>query len=288
MKKKDAKHAYFEKQRERFFLPTSSITSTNSIPMACAPAAAAHVAEALREWAQSFDLPPGEANVLMSLLGTLGDIVTADDHVLESVPIDDRTKRLLHVFFGSSGNTQPTATLTPYYNQHDDSMTPPPRDYSSSQLHPSLAISGGSSYYTPESASVLPPPIARHPSSYHTTPESAAVVLPPPIALHHPSYHTPPPPAVEMPVPRQVRGSHHQPLLYPPPQYHPFSYETPSALMMIAHPHHRIMAAGGSHGMEQSSSAYHSQYKYKYGGEDHNFRSPHSQVPPSQFMRRYL
>ena len=109
MKKRDLKNAYFEKQRECHFLPQ---TCSSAIPMTSAPAAAKHVAEAFRDWANRFGFPPGEADVLMSLMGSLGGIATADDRVLESVPIDDRSKRILYAFFGSDGVVEQPAVAT--------------------------------------------------------------------------------------------------------------------------------------------------------------------------------
>ena len=98
-KKKDFKRVYFENQRENNFLPPQS---SSSIPTTLAPAAATHVAEAFRQWAMRFELPPGEANVLMSwpFLGTLSKIVSVDGNILQSIPIEDRSKQLLQVFFG--------------------------------------------------------------------------------------------------------------------------------------------------------------------------------------------
>jgi hypothetical protein len=98
--KRDLKELYFDKQSSKHFLPMNGF-----IPASNSTAAAQHTAEAIRTWADRLDLPDGESDVLMSLLGTLGDIVTADDNVLTNIPIEERSKRVLHVFFGSPGNT---------------------------------------------------------------------------------------------------------------------------------------------------------------------------------------
>lgn len=97
------KELYFDKQSSKHFLPMNGF-----IPVSNSTAAAQHTAEAIRTWADRLDLPDGEADVLMSLLGTLGDIVTADDNVLTNIPIEERSKRILHAFFGSRGNTMAT------------------------------------------------------------------------------------------------------------------------------------------------------------------------------------
>ena len=101
--KRELRERYFESQGKRYFLPLEGGTF---IPKTSAPAAAAHLAVAFRSWAERFDLPTGEADVLMSLLGTLGNIASADDEILDGVPIEERSKRALHAFFGSEGNTQ--------------------------------------------------------------------------------------------------------------------------------------------------------------------------------------
>lgn len=238
MKKRDIRQLYFDKQRERYFLPRDSSSpscttptftrsSSTNIPMSSAPYAATHVAEALRHWAMRFDLPTGEANVLMSMLGTLGEIVTADDDpTLQSVPIDDRTKRLLHVFFGSKGrksNTQPpapeTVTVTPasyYYrsppppptnnnNVHDDDCLVAPTQGSTSSRIMDEQASSACYYYNPEPASLPPPPprmlMPQSQNSYlqqqqlqQQRPRGHATRMPPLFSGHHlPCASYPPP-----------------------------------------------------------------------------------------------
>lgn len=62
-------------------------------------AAASHVAGAIRDWAQRFDLPPGEADVLLRLLDNLNSVARASSNDLAKVPIDSHTKVLLQLFF---------------------------------------------------------------------------------------------------------------------------------------------------------------------------------------------
>lgn len=93
IQKKELRWAYFERQQARYFLPVQG-----SIPESCRHTAAIHIAEALRSWADRFDMPPGEVNVLMSMMGSLEKIVTADG--LDMIPVEERTKRLLRAFFG--------------------------------------------------------------------------------------------------------------------------------------------------------------------------------------------
>jgi hypothetical protein len=122
LQKRGVKHLYFNKQREKHYLPDSR-SSTNGgaggtkISPSYSASAAKHVAEALRQLGERFDMPPGEADVLMSLLGTLGDIATADDNVLANIPMEDRSKQILHAFFGSHG------TMEKKSNDHPDRTT---------------------------------------------------------------------------------------------------------------------------------------------------------------------
>ena len=61
-------------------------------------AAIMHVATAFRNWANRFELPVGEADVLMSRFGSISGIGTAE---LNAAPLYDSTKDKLHSFFGS-------------------------------------------------------------------------------------------------------------------------------------------------------------------------------------------
>jgi len=121
IQKREIRSLYFQRQQTRFFSPrlvqvgggdddghpSTSTTTTKMrmmiIPESCRPHAAIHIAETLRSWAHRFDLPPGEVNVLMSVLGSLTTIATTPPaHGLDMVPVEDRTKRLLQAFFGIS------------------------------------------------------------------------------------------------------------------------------------------------------------------------------------------
>ena len=129
IQKREIRSLYFQRQQTRYFTPRSSAVATvNSserggagtgtranrlaasttprilmIPESCRPPAAIHIAETLRSWANRFDLPPGEINVLMSLRKSLAKIATTADG-LDMVPVEDRTKRLLCAFFGISSS----------------------------------------------------------------------------------------------------------------------------------------------------------------------------------------
>jgi hypothetical protein len=103
---------YFEAQARKHYLPTPGVSNGATIPEVCRPEAAEQIAEALRSWAERFDLPPGEINVLMSTIGSLGAIVTATQEqsslLLDTtIPVEDRTKRLLRAFFAGTTPSTP-------------------------------------------------------------------------------------------------------------------------------------------------------------------------------------
>ena len=50
-------------------------------------------------------IPVGDANVIMNFLGSLGKVVEADEEILEEIPIDSSTKRILLEFFSDSSAT---------------------------------------------------------------------------------------------------------------------------------------------------------------------------------------
>jgi hypothetical protein len=314
IKKRDIRELYFDKQRERYFLPhdssspscttptftRSSSSSTTNIPMSSAPYAATHVAEALRHWAMRFDLPPGEANVLMSMLGTLGEIVTADDDpTLQTVPIDDRTKRLLHVFFGSKGrnsNTQPpapeTVTVTPashYYrsppsptnnhnNDHDDDFLAAPTQGSTSRRIMDEQASSACYYYTPEPASLPPPP------PNMLTPQSQNVYL------QQQQQQGPRGHATRMPP---LFSGHHLPCASYPPHNNGI-YTSTSAATSTSGSTHTGPIGGVAHRPSLMRGGYYPPQQQR-GGAGNPFLSPNQHrssasqvvVVPSSMSRRY-
>jgi hypothetical protein len=108
--RKASKRALFRRLETKFFLPSSPYSDVDAAPAsasngaatkAASAAAATHVARGLCEIARTFELPPGEEHILMSELGDLQTIATADDSLLATIPIDRRSRKVLHCFFGS-------------------------------------------------------------------------------------------------------------------------------------------------------------------------------------------
>lgn len=167
--KRELKELYFDTQSSKYFLPIS-MNNAGFIPVSNSTAAAQHTAEAIRTWADRLDLPDSESDVLMSLLGTLGDIVTADDNMLTNIPIEERSKRVLHVFFGSTGKTMATTQ-----SSRTGSLLPTPRMQAAAPHAMQMGGGGASSVasggyrhpFNPGGASVASVAYTDHASKHH-------------------------------------------------------------------------------------------------------------------------
>lgn len=106
--RKASKKAFLRRLETKFFLPSfpSNVDSTEATEDTVDPAAvSSHVTGALLEMARIFELPVGEAKILLEL-GDLKTIATADDSLLDTIPLDPRTRKILHSFFGSSEGSE--------------------------------------------------------------------------------------------------------------------------------------------------------------------------------------
>ena len=97
--KRALKDQYFEQMKTKYFIPHHDTNIPPSLD-----AASKHVKHEFLKWAEIYELPAGEADVLVFHLGTLGAITSASHVVLENVPVDGDTKQLFHNFFGSEGS----------------------------------------------------------------------------------------------------------------------------------------------------------------------------------------
>jgi hypothetical protein len=165
--KRALKDRYYNQAKTKYFHPDP----TTGVPPSL-KAAANHVKSEFQKWADLYELPPGEATVLMSQLGTLGAIASASHAVLENVPVDQDTKNLLHNFFGSEGKAQINMTADELVEDDDNTLgqwdenvfefapspvlfaqvpsqivckEPHPQQYS--PMHSSGATAGGHHYY---------------------------------------------------------------------------------------------------------------------------------------------
>ncbi len=60
-----------------------------------------HVANVFRSWSERAGISNSDANVIMNVLGSLDQIIAADERVLEDVPVSTNVKKKLLKFFGS-------------------------------------------------------------------------------------------------------------------------------------------------------------------------------------------
>lgn len=86
-KKREKKKMYFTQIANQNYLPDNA-TGRDPSPRAIAN----HVSKTFNEWAERMGMPVNDPNVLLSIMGSLGDVVTADDKALDEVPIRNATK----------------------------------------------------------------------------------------------------------------------------------------------------------------------------------------------------
>lgn len=139
----EKKTLYFEKQHQRYFLPRP-----NHIPTTSIPAGASHIRAALSDWANRFEFPSGEADVMANMLGTLQAIGTADASVLQTVPLDSRSKNCMMQFFGST-DQEDIAEQKDVSNRTHVDASPPPNIFSEPPTSRRPALSHVSPMMTP-------------------------------------------------------------------------------------------------------------------------------------------
>ena len=86
---------FFDERAKQYGLPdvdTGAIQSEMHLAM--------HTCTAIRNWAKRFEIERGDEDVLMSLVGTVLGISSADQEVLSNTPIDDKTMDIVLAFFG--------------------------------------------------------------------------------------------------------------------------------------------------------------------------------------------
>ncbi|KAL3770271.1 hypothetical protein ACHAWO_003676 [Cyclotella atomus] len=109
--KREKKKQYFAQRASQYYLPNQE---TGKDPTQAA--IANHVSKTFHAWAERMGLPEGDSNVLLNIMGSLGDVATADDKALDDLPIRNVTKEIVSTFFGSSkSNEEPN-------NANDDTF----------------------------------------------------------------------------------------------------------------------------------------------------------------------
>ena len=91
--KRALKEKYFRKEAAKTLLPKSISRLHLS--------ESKHVTNTLRNWGMRAGIPMDDINVLMNILGSLEKIVTADENLLDSIPINSSSKLAIIQFFKS-------------------------------------------------------------------------------------------------------------------------------------------------------------------------------------------
>jgi hypothetical protein len=107
------KKQYFLEKQERYLVPLPAQNKQQHERLE--EIAGRRAAEAFRNLCHRADLPESEDVMLMHRLGTLENIVQADDATLDHFPVEERTKDFLLSFFGSAPIRQ--QVQTPYQPQ---------------------------------------------------------------------------------------------------------------------------------------------------------------------------
>jgi hypothetical protein len=155
--RKESKRIFLQRLEKKYFLPNiisdennnnnASSSNDNNVDETAATveevevATAIHVAEGIRKFGDMFELPEGEVDILMSELKDLQTIATADDSLLDTIPIEERTRKVLHSFFGSmvGGRRQR-------------------REPSSQRTMNNMTTTTAPNMFRPQSLSIPPPP----------------------------------------------------------------------------------------------------------------------------------
>jgi hypothetical protein len=129
--KREKKQKYYETEAARNFLidPNSGQPPTQqTIPP--------HTADAFGTWADRFELPQGESDILLRYFRSLQGVISADASALKDVPILDSSKEAVLRFFGDS-----TDTFRPNENvRGDKGQIQNERMLSPTNIHPSIMM----------------------------------------------------------------------------------------------------------------------------------------------------
>lgn len=98
--KRTKRKNYFEQVGKQSFLPGGGATQE---------VIANHVSKAFNDWAARFEMPHGDSNVVLSVLGSLGKVTIADRRMLDVVPIRNAAKNLILNFFGDKAEEEMVA-----------------------------------------------------------------------------------------------------------------------------------------------------------------------------------
>ena len=90
--KREKRRKYFAQVGNQNFLPGGGTQHTHEV-------IANHVTKTFDAWAERFEMPEGDSAVVLSVLGSLANVTTADMHVMDDVPIRNASKEMIIGFF---------------------------------------------------------------------------------------------------------------------------------------------------------------------------------------------
>lgn len=189
-------------------------------------AVARRVATAVREWGDRAGFPLGEADILLRVLPSLAQLVTADANALGKIPVEDATKRKFLRFFSANDNDVDDDDFPDaQYEDHMNGVATASAMWSPPSTHQNP--SAGMTF--PQGAIEAHHEISGHPYYYDGSQYQHYHNSAPPLYAQPPSYSPPP----------HYRGSYqHGPNLMPQ-QQHRTPFQQPHHHMAPQH-HARV------------------------------------------------
>mmetsp|Transcript_46963 Transcript_46963/g.98525 ORF Transcript_46963/g.98525 Transcript_46963/m.98525 type:complete len:455 (+) Transcript_46963:83-1447(+) len=96
--KREKRKKYFAQIASKNYFPSEGSQPTKE-------AVANHVTKIFNDWAERFEMPNGDSNVILSMLGSLGNVAAANKGTMDEVPIRNDSKELISRFFGGESST---------------------------------------------------------------------------------------------------------------------------------------------------------------------------------------
>ncbi len=113
--KREKRRKYFAQVGSQNFLPGGGAHHTQEV-------IANHVTKTFNAWAERFEMPEGDSAVVLSVLGSLANVTTADMHVLADVPIRNASKELIIGFFAHTKTVEEEMEAQSYQDEFNDDL----------------------------------------------------------------------------------------------------------------------------------------------------------------------
>ena len=112
--KREKRRNYFAQIGSQNFLSGAGTCHTKEV-------IANHVTKTFKTWAERCQMSDGDSAVVLSVLGSLSNVATANRHVLDDVPIRNASKELLLGFFGAKAAEEMMEAQT-HQDELDDDL----------------------------------------------------------------------------------------------------------------------------------------------------------------------